>query len=270
MLGQKMTCNRPGSQASWLYRYFFPRRFGREEKQPPPVPREELQAIFAQLMEWDAETWGHYYLSKDPLKFRVSQSEAREIIQSSLACAKDVHSYVMSIYGIRPAEALCQTLQIQLVREEGTQGNHAYLATFQEKPPKVRLFTRTADSAVWLVREAGLGEILGVELSDLAEGGDKLKREIHELMIAHELFHYFETCTPDIYTRRKLVTLPSLGSRERRSTLGAAGEIAATAFSQLYTGSRLSPGLVEMLVLCMNDLDYVRRICNNHSACSKA
>jgi hypothetical protein len=87
-----------------------------------------------------------------------------------------------------------------------------------------------------MIEENGLSSITG-----------NVKTE--DLLLAHELFHFYENRMPDAYINQKHILLFKIGRFENRSKLICLAEIAAMAFAGTLTELPCSPYLYDVLML---------------------
>jgi hypothetical protein len=93
--------------------------------------------------------------------------------------------------------------------------------------------------------------------NDLTPIAGNVKTE--ELLLAHELFHFYENRQPDLYIHRKHVLLFKIGRIENRSRIMCLSEIAAMSFAKVLTGLPCSPYLYDVMMLYANNPQRAKR-----------
>ena len=104
---------------------------------------------------------------------------------------------------------------------------------------------------------------LGLNRESLAAAESLLQRSgsaprlgpvpLAEVLVAHELFHYWEMRLPDLPTSARQPDILRLGPFHRAARLSSLGEIAAMAFAQALTGLPFSPFALTAALLWPQD-----------------
>lgn len=73
--------------------------------------------------------------------------------------------------------------------------------------------------------------------------------EWREIVIAHELFHYFQEQTPELFVNQYRVELWKLGPYHHQSSFSLLGELAGMAFAKSLLALDFYPGVIEWYLL---------------------
>ncbi|MEA4912095.1 MAG: hypothetical protein VB092_05720 [Oscillospiraceae bacterium] len=187
----------------------------------------------------DVQWWG-YLFSQDPMFGRVPAQQRAELI------ARAVEEGVRAAREMRPAgfdgdmEALCEKLDVE-IREEASYGTDDYIlfASFTE-PRLVTLYTGNLDK-------------LEVFLEDNAVAGMPDARGARALLLAHELYHFYEQQHPDCFSEVYRFESHALGFIKLHARLVSLSEIAAMAFAKELTGAAVHPCVLNVLLLLPHD-----------------
>jgi hypothetical protein len=193
-----------------------------------------IQKMLQDLTALDNSVWDSYALRREPLIGKLTAEQKKEFAANAHACGEKLAEEVLRLApGMQP-EVYAKKLGL-IVEHDRKSGDDRLFACFSE-PDHLTVFQRIVDAAEKMVEEQGLSEILGnVRLEDV--------------LIAHEIYHYFEFSRPDLYTSQKLLCLWKIGKLQNRAKLVSLQEIGAMAFAQHLLHLPYSPYIFDVLLL---------------------
>lgn len=168
-------------------------------------------------------------LDKDITAYKLPTSKKEEIVNKAIEEATWCYNELINKYGeLSPIKyAIRMQIPVVYVREKPTK-YYAYLGLFTEKNRTITLNIETIDFVKKLINEYNLLDLVDI---------DRLK----DTVFAHELFHYFESIYPDLYSNQKILDAKIFGLFKTKSQLLVVGEIAAMHFAKLLTKLKHSP-----------------------------
>lgn len=199
------------------------------------------------LLTLTDEDWGRYSFSRDPLVGRIGEEEQAKYRQKAEDCALEMVRHLHSKYEVIPIEQFTKLLGIKLLyKKSDINSVYTMFACFEE-PDTITIFRDNAEATDKLLMEQELYELVGnVKTADL--------------LIAHELYHYFEHTIPNVYTAQKNITLWKLGSIENRSCIVCLEEIGAMAFARELTGLKCSPYIFDVIMLYVQNPPRAKKL----------
>jgi hypothetical protein len=200
----------------------------------------ELKEKISILAEIDDMTWGNYAISRDFLRDRIPLDQRERMIKEAIACGEKYADIAFEETGEREPDKIAQKLSLQVVeKNQPMTEKRALFAQFTE-PDLVELMTEPMKK---------YEELLSLE--DTEQEGLRLPSldKVHNLILAHEIFHYYEgRDEATIYTRNEKIHLWSFWKWHNDSTIRALGEIAAMTFSRKINNTLYSPFLLDVLL----------------------
>lgn len=199
-----------------------------------------IKDFIENLILLDEEDWGRYAFGREPLVGKLSSEQLQMYYRNASECGINLARSIRSKYQGKSVKecAELEGAKVQIA-DIGQDGILTIFATFTE-PDTITVFKNNADRTDEVIEEEGLSEKLGAVTTA-------------DLLLAHELFHYIELMTPEIYTRQKHLTLFKFWKIINRSRIMCLEEIGAMAFAKEFTGLRCSPYLYDILMLyCCN------------------
>lgn len=194
-----------------------------------------IETMLQDLIGLDGDVWDSYALRREPLIGKITEEQKREFMRSAHACGEELAGKILRENpGVQP-EAYAGTLGLTVEHVTGDGADPAMFACFTE-PDRITVFRRTAELAEQLVAEKSLASLLGAV-------------RLEDVLVAHELYHYFEFSMPGLYTGRKLLRLWKIGRLQNWSRLVSLQEIGAMAFAQRLLGLPYSPYVFDVLLL---------------------
>ncbi len=168
-------------------------------------------------------------LDKDISSHRLSKEIKKEIIEKSILVAEEYYKKLVKEYGMCNITKYVYRLGVPIdyVREKPTK-YYSYIGLFKEKTKTITVNLETILQIKHITSQFGLDDIVDINM-------------IKDVVIAHELFHYFELMNPSIYTNQKIIDAKIFGIIKTKSKLLVAGEVAAIHFSKLITNLKHTP-----------------------------
>ena len=158
----------------------------------------------------------------------LTESEKVDMIQSAMELGRDYAKQIEREYGKRRAKEFLKALGIEIVPENDRQGaNRDYVkfAEYYAKSSQVRL------------NMAAIEKLSGKIRPELAE----------DIILCHELYHYFETSRWGLTSARFVRTVKMFGMIPVKRKMFPAAEIAANSFTRAYLGLDFHPQVIEAL-----------------------
>lgn len=197
-------------------------------------PNKKGQLLFNQLDSISEEIWCEYLFNRDLLVKEIQPEQRQALINGAIRCGKELAESVIGQYGnldaIELADNLCK------IKHADSQNVHKqiFLATFTE-PNEIKIYDEPIE------------KLMGLNIPSFDHD------TIYRIVLGHELFHYFESKNPDLYTRTKKIELWHFLGYHHRSTVRATSEIAAMVFSWKLNLLNFSPLILDILMLhCYN------------------
>ncbi len=195
-----------------------------------------IKTMLQSLMLLKDPFWDDYAMRREPLIGRISDEQKAEFIKNARRCGEALADEVCEKCGKLRPEAYAKKLGLTVEHINGKDdGNYTMFACFNE-PDHISVFQETIKQTDLLIQEQELAELLG---------------SIHteDILIAHELYHYFECIRPNLYTNQKLLCLWKIGKLQNLSKVVSLQEIGAMAFAQQLLHLSFSPFVFDVLLL---------------------
>jgi hypothetical protein len=199
-----------------------------------------IREMLEDLLSLSEGVWDSYAFRSEPLARKISSSQRAEFAAGARKCGSELADRVIEKYGLRKPGEYARNLRLQIVYDrEKSMGQYAMFACFNE-PDRITIYESIAAASYELIMREGLGTLLG----DI---------NIIDVLISHELYHYFEFRDDSIYTSRKLITLWSIGRFHYTSKVLCLQEIGAMSFTRRLTGLGFSPYALDVLFMYSMD-----------------
>lgn len=204
-----------------------------------PDPKRLVENI-KQLKTMSVIEWGNYAFSRDPIHKKVSDVQKVEFIQKAYQSGIDLAKEVKDKYGSITMKKLADKLSLVIKREDSG-GSHDYIVFAKYNYPNViTLYMKNIDAMNAFMKEEKLVSLL-----------DNVN--VEDVLLAHEMYHYFEDNKDAMYAKDTKVTLWKIRKFEYTSGLIALGEIAAMAFAKALLGLTYNPYIFDSLMLFPHD-----------------
>ncbi len=193
-----------------------------------------------ELLKLNDMEWGLYAFSRDPLEGKLSAEEKSEMIQEANQCGAEQAMKLIQRLGEKTVREYAEELKIQVINEDSDgSDNYIVFAKFNY-PDKVTIYSGNVKKVEKLIAENDMEELLG-------------HVDIEAMLLAHEMYHFFEEGDKDIYTKTKKIELWKLGPIHYKSKLAALSEIAAMSFARELLHLNYNPYVFDAIMLYPHD-----------------
>lgn len=182
------------------------------------------------------KVWDVYALRHEPLLGKLTSPLRAQLLELAHNTGVQLAEETAREHpGMRPGEIL-KALGVNVVlKPDSDEGARMMFACYEE-PNTVTVWMRTVEQAKeTLSRENALPLLEGVQLQDI--------------LLAHELYHYYEYTRKDLPTSQKLLTLWKIGSFSYKSKVVTLDEVGAMVFAKELLHLSYSPYLMDVLLL---------------------
>ncbi|MFV0381011.1 MAG: hypothetical protein ACK5KR_02080 [Breznakia sp.] len=211
--------------------------------------REKLLENITLLKLMTTNDWGTYAFSRDPIRGKIKGAEQKNYIAKAMHCGVDLAIKIKKKYNGKNFWEMLNLLEIKVIKEK-TSGTQNYI-TFAKYnyPNKITVYTENVVRFNNFIDEHGLRVIL----EDV---------NIEEVLLAHEMYHYFEEHNENLYSKREKIVLWKIGKFKYKSSIIALSEISAMAFTQEMLGLTYSPYIFDSLLLLPHDFEKAEKLIN--------
>jgi hypothetical protein len=204
----------------------------------PLIPLEDLTEGLIAINE---RQWGLYAIHRDPINGKFTEEDKDRYITKSMECADKYAGECRNSDGTypRPSE-IASKLGINVQKKDrppatGYGGNSVMFAQFTS-PADITIYQDCINKAKETMMKPAVRQLIG-------------KVDIEQVLLAHEIFHYFEERDKKtIYTETERKTVLKLGPITNSSRIVALGEIAAMHFAKDIIGLSYSPYVFDILL----------------------
>ncbi len=204
-------------------------------KKPVSIP--SLPDMLKELVKVEDAQWGMYAFKREPLKGRFSDAEKRRYVQLANECGVAYARKIKEEYPNLSVLELAIALGLEVhFPEKPLGGGHIIFAQFVE-PNQVTVYKASLTKARKLVEELHLYKYFD-------------EKDIAEILLAHEIFHYIEEQNEDkIFTRTEKVCLWKILKFHYQSKIVCLGEIAGMAFAKEMLALSFSPYVLDSFLV---------------------
>jgi len=174
-----------------------------------------------------------FLLNNDPLAGKLTAAQRREIITGAADSGAAVALMLSERFAAKPPTEVACLLGVKIVAGN-LRGARLLLSNYDPSAATITL----NKAMIKKLEQCQLSQRLLPGIFDPAE-----------VAVAHELFHHVESSDQSVFSRHFKVTLWRLGPLRYRSTVAAAGEIAATVCAKTLCRLCFNPVLLEALTL---------------------
>lgn len=208
-----------------------------------------LKEMVTTLMGLPDGVWDSYAFGREPLNGRLTDESRRSFAglahQTGCVQARETRA----AYPQLTVEEIIQKLDIDLnIKKSQDDGNYIMFACYTE-PNHILVYKKPIQQTAELLRQKGCGNLIS-------------GKQMQEILLAHELFHWYEYQKADLPTNQKVLSLWKIGPLENKSRLVSLGEIAAMAFAKEMLGLSYSPYILDVLLLLTVNLGLARELYN--------
>ncbi len=200
-----------------------------------------------ELLKLNDFEWGLYAFSRDPLEGKLSKEEKKELIDEANKCGAEQAKKLKAQFGEIRVSEYAKQLRLQVVHEDSDgSDNYIVFAKFNY-PNKVTIYSGNVNKVDKMIEDNDMGEIL-----------DHV--DVEEMLLAHEMYHYFEEDDKEIYTKAKKIVLWKLGPIHYKSRLAALSEIAAMSFARELLDLNYNPYVFDAIMLFPHDAKKTKEL----------
>jgi hypothetical protein len=195
-----------------------------------------IRKMAEDLAGLDDEVWMRYAFSREILRGRIDNAKRKELWEGAAACGRELAGAMMEkqdgLSVRRRAENAGAAVRFITA---GKEKRYLSFAEFTE-PDDIVIYEDNARATDQCILEAGLEDVVGM---------------VHtaDILLAHELFHFYECSRPGLYTMQKNLRLWKIGPFHNDSTVACLGEIGAMAFARELLGLNYAPYVFDVLML---------------------
>jgi len=203
---------------------------------PEPTKVYPLEEMVSELLKLNAEDWGMYSFSREPLEGKFNKEQKRDYIIKSLDCGAKEAQILKNKYAFSSVKQLTEMLGFTVnTTDVPNGGGNVIFAQFVE-PDQITIFTDTMDKAAPLLKNSCLAQKM-------------VRVNIFDILLAHEIFHGIEYANKaSIYTKTERVELWRKPF-SNRSPIVCLSEIAGMAFAKEILNLDFSPFLFDVLLM---------------------
>lgn len=192
--------------------------------------KEKLKILF----DIEDYVYNLYSTFEDPINKKINKKDREEIILESHKIGYELANKILLKSPDKSVTDHIKENDIKLTIEEKQENtNLVHFGTY-ESGGLITLFKGNILKSMPLLRKE--------EINDISID------EITEIILAHELFHYFEDKYPDMYTNEKEIKLWKLGPYIHYSKLICPSEIAAMSFTKKLLNLDFNPKSINYLL----------------------
>lgn len=181
--------------------------------------------------------WGQYAFSREPIRQKFTISERLRLAKQAEECGRSFAKNLQAKEGSLSMNELAARMSVTVEHQPiPSDGSRVLFAQFFP-PAKIRIYDDCLDKAEQFLP---IGE--SIQLTR--------RKEIADMLLAHELFHRVEEQNQrSILTRQERVRLWAIGPIKYHSPISCLSEIAAMAFAKELCGLSFSPYLLDVFLV---------------------
>lgn len=207
-----------------------------------------VKEMAGELMALTPQMWCHYLFSRDLLAARIADAEKQRMAALAMECGQMAARKLMGIYATRDPFQMASSLGLEVKMNTTPMKGERVVFAYFTPPDMIEIMQEPLDMYAVLMEDP--------DTASLLPDVDTVRR----MLLAHELFHFYEESHPGIYTQRERVKLWSFLGYQHLSPLRALSEIAAMECSRSLCGIRYCPNVLDVLLFCGYSTEYAQRI----------
>lgn len=189
---------------------------------------------FEELLMIDDYVYSLHSTYEDPISNKIGKVDRKEIVTRSNEVGKRLAKKVALESSKADIKELIDLNNIEVViKKEIEHTEFVYFGTYDSGGP-ITLFVGNIKKIKKILNDEKI-DWISIE-------------KVNQIILAHELFHYYEDVYPDLYTNVKEIDLWNFGPYTRQSKLICPGEIAAMAFTKELLGLDYNPEAINYLL----------------------
>ena len=205
-----------------------------QRRNAPALPVETMAANLKQLPD---EFWGLYAFESDPIKGKIPMEERLRLTAVCISCGREYARIALAECEGNVRD-LAQQLGIEVKylprpQTAAMEGSRVLFARYLPHG-RIEIYTDNLDRMKRLSAHSGLSGILPADPADL--------------LLAHEIFHYYEELHHDrLPTENERIQLSSIPWISNRSRIQCLSEIAGMQFAKELLGLDFNPFLFDVV-----------------------
>lgn len=202
----------------------------------PVVPVDEMVHTLSEIKE---ETWGLYAFTREPLEGKFSLQQKFHYTKCANECGRTWARKIVEQFGTRDPKVIAAKMGMKVKETVKPIGGGVVLFAQFVRPNEITIFTDCIDKTLFEKRR----DVVPM-----------FQREVLiDVILAHELFHAVEEENQDIiYTHTEKVELWKKPF-SNRSQIACLSEIAAMSFAAELNGLKVSPYMLDVLLVYSYD-----------------
>ena len=239
--------NTAGEYASLIFKRLFGRTGTYVMPQTSVVVRP-VGMIVEDLVTLSDMEWANYAISNEPLEGRFDSDLRNELFRKAFDCGQEMAENIASKYGRRDPKEIAKAagLTVKYPFQPQNAGRVLFAEFFL--PDEIRVYQDAIDKAKWRFEEPGVTEALG-------------EIRLENLLIAHELFHYFEEEQKnEIWTRTYRFDMKVFGFLKNSARVVTLSEIAAMGFCKRLNKLPYAPYVMDAFLVYGYNAEHASRL----------
>jgi len=180
--------------------------------------------------------WCRYAFCNEPLSDKFLPDQRLEYYQKAAECGSSLAMTIKDKFGELSVSEYAEKANVNVHLDDIEYDSIYTMFSKFVCPNDITIYLNNARATDKLIVQNDLSAITG-----------NIRTE--DLLLAHELFHYYENNMPDLYINKKHVLLLKIWRFEHRSRIICLSEIAAMHFAKTLTGLPCSPYIYDVLML---------------------
>jgi hypothetical protein len=171
-----------------------------------------------------------------------------ELFRKAFDCGHEMAEECVSKFGSRDPKVIAETVGIKVNYPFQPQSSGRILFAEFTLPNEIRIYQDAIDRAKWRFEEPGVTEALG-------------EIKVENLLIAHELFHYFEEEQKnEIWTRTYRYEMKLMGFIKNFAKVASLSEIAAMGFCKRLNKLPYAPYVMDAFLVYGYSAEHASRL----------
>jgi len=191
---------------------------------------------YQRLLNVEDNVYNFYFTYEDPISRKITGENRNEIIIESKKAGKVIANELLVKYNhvsVNPMNIIKKENIHLIIKEEKENDRFVYFGAY-DTDGSIQLYRGNLSKSKNIIKNMKLKTIE--------------YNQIEDIILSHELFHYFEDKYPDLYTNTKEIELWRLGPFKYKSKLICPSEIAAMSFTKTLLNLRYNPASINYLL----------------------
>lgn len=198
----------------------------------------DAEKLYLTLTHVGLETWCEFLFNRDLLAKKVDAPMRQQLIKDAIDSGEELAAQVRKEHpGMDTIELADELCEVEYGKSQNI-SQQLFLATFRG-PNKIKIYNEP------------IQKLAALNIAGFPE------QTIRQIVMGHELFHYYEDKDPNIASRMVKIPLWHFLGYEHKSTVRAVSEIAAMVFSWRVQKLPYSPLVLDIMLLNIYNQDAV-------------